>query len=139
MDRRRISSVPEGLKKRLDAAHAGLLRVHKALLDHERTRYERDRGPVGGPVEFLQVVIKDPWFAWLRPVSELVVRIDELTMDRKQRDPGEGEAMLAEAARLMTPGDAGDFQREYQRAMQESPDVAAAHGEWKKIDLRRQG
>src|SRR5690349_1128524 len=62
---------PDDLRRRLDLAHGGLLRVHKALLDHERVRYERERGRVGGPGEFLQIVINDPWFAWLRPVSEL--------------------------------------------------------------------
>jgi hypothetical protein len=71
------NGLPETLRRRLNEAHGGLLRVHKALLDHERVRYERERGPIDGPGEFLQLVISDPWFAWLHPISELAVQIDE--------------------------------------------------------------
>jgi hypothetical protein len=36
---------------------------------------------VGGSGEFLQLVFNDLWFAWLRPVSELIVSIDEQSPD----------------------------------------------------------
>lgn len=126
------NTLPDELRRRLDQAHRGLLRVHKALLDHERMRYERERGPVGGPGEFLQVVIHDPWFAWLRPVSELAVQIDEATSSRDPSDPQAAEALLRQARELIVPAEQGDeFQRAYHRAVQESPAVAMAHGEWK--------
>ena len=134
----RASGLPEGLRRQLDEAHAGMLRVHKALLDHERVRYERERGRIGGPGEFLQIVINDPWFAWLRPVSELIVRIDEFSATKGEVDPLEGEALLGQARELLVPVEAGgnEFQREYHRAVQESPEVSLAHGEWRLFALR---
>lgn len=129
------SSTPESneLHKRLDAAHAGLLRVHKTILDHERQRYERVRGTVNGPLAFLQLVLHDPWFAWLRPISELVVQIDEFTASKEPTQAVDGEALLKQARELVVPDAAGGtFGREYFRAMQESPDVAIAHGEWRR-------
>ena len=122
------------LRRRLDAAHRGLLRVHKAIIDHERTRYERSHGTVGGPLEFLQLVLNHPWFAWLRPVSELTVQIDEFTSSREPAEPAMGTALLARARELLVPVESGDpFAREYHRVIQESPDVAMAHGEWKQL------
>ena len=127
------SSDERDLRRRLDVAHAALLRVHKAIIDHERIRYERQHGPVGGAVEFLQIVIRDPWFAWLRPISEIIVQIDEFTASKEPTDPRDGEALLTQARELLVPSETGDeFRREYHRAVQESPDVAMMHGEWKR-------
>jgi hypothetical protein len=131
--RRALSPEMDDLHRRLNAAHRGLLRVHKAVLDHERLRYERNRGPVGSPLEFLQLVLRDPWFAWLRPVSELTVQIDEFTSSREPTDPNHGEALLKQARDLLVPMENGDgFAREYHRAIQESTEVAMTHGEWRK-------
>ena len=124
---------PDDLRRRLNTTHGQLLRVHKAIIDHERVRYERTRGPVGGAVEFLQLVIRDPWFAWIRPISELIVQIDEFTESKEPTDPQEGEALLVQARELLVPSETGDdFRREYYRAVQESPDVAMMHGEWRR-------
>lgn len=122
----------EDLHRRLNAAHAGLLRVHKAVLDHERHRYELRHGSVGSPLEFLQLALRDPWFAWLRPISELTVQIDQFTAAREPVDPRQGEALLAQARALLVPAEEGEpFARAYHRAIQESPEVAMVHGEWR--------
>ena len=124
---------PDELRRRLDAAHAGLLRIHKALIDHERARYERQRGPAGSAVEFLQVLIRDPFFAWLRPMSALIVQIDEFVMSKEPTDPADGRALLTQARALLTPNETGDdFARAYYRAIQESPEIAMLHGEWRR-------
>ena len=130
----RIKLIPDELKRRLDTAHMGLLQVHKALIDYERIRYERERGPIGGPGNFLQVLIHDPFFAWLRPVSALAALIDDYVSSRQPVDAAGGEALLTQARELLEPSESGNaFQREYHRAIQESPSVAAAHGAWKQL------
>lgn len=132
-DRTPSDASGDDLRRRLDAAHGGLLRVHKTIIDHERSRYERARGSVGGPLQFLQLVLSDPWFAWLRPVSELIVQIDEFTASKEPTEAHHGEALLKQARDLLVPSDAGDtFAREYFRAMQESPEIAIAHAEWRR-------
>jgi hypothetical protein len=135
MENRRQSQnmLPPDLRRRLESAHGALLRIHKTLLDYERLRYERQRGPVGGPGEFLQIVIHDPWFAWLHPVSELAVQIDELLSTKEPTTTESGDALLTQARQLIVPLEEGDdFQRAYHRSVQNSPEVALAHAEWKR-------
>ena len=64
-------------------ARLDLLRVHRALLAVERVRYEKVRGRIANNSAFLQLVISDPWFDWLRPMAQLVLMIDERTSDKK--------------------------------------------------------
>ena len=56
-----------------------LLHLHKTLLDWERAAYDRVHGRTA-PGELLRVVMTDPQFAWLRPLSELIARIDDLSL-----------------------------------------------------------
>ena len=125
---RRHQHLKPALVAKLDAARDGLLSVHKALLDEERIRYEREVGPVGSAGRLLQLVINDPWFAWLHPLTELVVQIDELVAAKEPAPDGTGEALLEQAVRLLSPSSEGDaFQQRYHVALQESPAVVLAH------------
>ena len=113
---------------RLGEVRRALLRLHKVLLEVERASYERGRGSVGGSGEFLQLVINDPWFAWLRPVSELIVRIDELQEPAQETTEQEALAALGQAAALFRPADGGgEFGRRYREILQQSPDAVLAH------------
>lgn len=122
--------IPPPLRARLDVAREALLSVHKALLDYERVRYERTMGPIESAGRLLQLVIHDPWFAWLHPMTELVVQIDELMTAKEPPPPGAGEALVDQAVGMFNPAEEGDeFQRHYHEAMQQSPAVVLAHAE----------
>ena len=82
MEYERVSDITRDALKEL---RHGLLRLHKTLLDLERRGYERARGRIGNSYEFLQLVLKDPWFDWLHRLSELIVQIDE-TLDTRDSD-----------------------------------------------------
>src|SRR5687768_9133627 len=69
-----VSSLSEPLRTRLRDLRARLLNLHKVLLDDARVAYEMDRGRIGSNASLLQLVINDPFFAWLHPLSELIVR-----------------------------------------------------------------
>jgi hypothetical protein len=136
MAEERASSAPvsDGTRARLADVRRALLRLHKALLEAERASYERGRGGVGGSGEFLQLVLNDPWFAWLRPVSELVVHMDELLEPAQEAKEGEALAALGQAASLVRPPDGGgEFGRRYREALQVSPDVVLAHAELSRL------
>ena len=118
---------------RLQELRRGLLRLHKTLLELERRGYERARGRIGNSVEFLQLVLKDPWFDWLHRLSELIVQIDE-TLDPvgEEKTAGEDDAasLLARARSLLSPAETGtEFQKNYFLAMQQSPDVVLLHSD----------
>jgi hypothetical protein len=121
------------VRGQLNQIHRGLLAVHKELLEHERVRYERQHGRVGSPYDFLQLAIGDPWFAWLKPLTALITQVDEYLALKETPAPGAGEALAKQAKELVRPAEQGDFQYQYLHAIQESPEVASAHGEWRTI------
>ncbi len=121
-------ALTHGTRDRLGDARRALLRLHQALLESERLSYERGRGRIGGSGEFLQLVINDPWFAWLRPFSEIIVRLDELLEPSQEAKEDDAREALRHAAALVRPSDGGgEFARRYQEALQRSPDVVLAH------------
>jgi len=104
-----------------------LLHLHKTLLDWERTAYERVHGRASAS-ELLKVIVEDPQFAWLRPISELIVRIDE-TVDADGEDSPADVPMLVGRARAIVAADeAGSpSEQRYYAALQEHPDAVLAH------------
>ena len=115
----------------------GLLRLHKILLDQERVGYERARHRIANSYEFLQLVLKDPWFDWLHRLSELIVQIDETLDIRDMEQPATDEdalALIARAKALVSPAEEGtEFQKNYFLALQQSPDVVLLHSELMKL------
>lgn len=104
-----------------------LLHLHKTLLDRERALYERVHGrtPAG---ELLNVVVRDPQFSWLRPFSELIVRIDEsLEIDALDGPEIDFNAILAQTRTLVLPEDGGSYTQRYHAALQDEPDAVLAH------------
>ena len=116
----------------LKVLRQGLLRLHKTLLDLERRDYERARGRISNSYEFLQLVLKDPWFDWLHRLSELIVQIDE-TLDMHSETPAteaDATALFDRAKTLLAPSETGsEFQKNYFLALQQSPDVVLLHSE----------
>ena len=116
----------------LKVLRTGLLRLHKTMLDLERREYERARGRIGNSYEFLQLVLKDPWFDWLHRLSELIVQIDE-TLDPHAEIPAteaDAKALIERAKALLVPAETGsEFQKNYFLALQQSPDVVLLHSE----------
>jgi len=66
----------EEKKLRLKEIRNKFLRFHKILLDRERDNYEMEFGAVSAG-NFLELLLGDERFAWLRTISTLIVRIDE--------------------------------------------------------------
>ena len=106
-----------------------LLTHHKALLDSERERYERDVERIKSSGHLLNLVLRDPFFAWLHELSELIVMIDEILDADDPPTPEEAARQLAQARTLLTPVEAGQgFRGQYFDALQRDPDVVIAHG-----------
>jgi hypothetical protein len=113
---------------RLKALRGPLLALHKALVESERIEYEKTIGKIRSPNHFLQLLTNDPWFAWLSPLSQLIVSIDEALDADEPLTPVGIEALLKETVRLLRPSETGDgFSKHYFEAMQRDPDVVLAH------------
>jgi hypothetical protein len=119
----------QATRHKLSALSKALLGLHKTLLDSERVGYEQSFGTIPTPAAFLNLVMGDPWFAWLRSLSEFIVQIDERLDDKATAIPPEvaGE-FVARARALLTPSEDGlGFGLHYHNAMQRDPDVILAH------------
>src|SRR5437764_4814764 len=122
-------SVPDAARERLVEVRQTLLVLHKALLDSERTSYEIVHGPIASPAAFLQLLINDAWFAWLRPVTTLLVQIDEsLAAKNPPKTLRELEQLLADTRALLSPSSESDsFWKRYSNVMQRDPGVLVMH------------
>jgi hypothetical protein len=118
-----VTPTPETLRTLRDR----LLRLHKMLLDSDRAAYERAYGRVESSGEWLQLVLGHEHFAWLRPFSGLIVRIDEWLASDERADEEMG-ALWREVERL-TVITASTEERvvRYRKAIDRSPDAAVAH------------
>jgi hypothetical protein len=124
-----LSDPPDVVRQRLTSLRNGLLKLHKTLLDSERARYERDIERIKSAGQLLNLVLHDPWFAWLHELSELIVLIDENLDADEPVTPSEATRLLAQTRTLLTPAESGNgFRRQYFEALQRDPDVVIAHG-----------
>jgi len=106
-----------------------LLPLHKTLLEWERKTYEREHGRKMGGGELLQVIMTAPQFAWLHPISELIVRIDQALDEEAPDTPVDVDVILTQARRLVAPDQTEKpYAERYLTALQEVPDVVVAHG-----------
>ncbi|HEY4217167.1 MAG TPA: hypothetical protein VGM67_08515 [Gemmatimonadaceae bacterium] len=122
------------LTRTLESVRMSLLRLHKKLLEAERHRYERENGRIENGSALLQLVINDPFFSWLRKLSELVVEIDERLEGETPMSDADVRVMLDQIGTMLQPSTRGDaFQQNYDRVMQGDPDVVIAHVELTRV------
>jgi hypothetical protein len=118
----------DATQQRLTDLRNGLLRLHKILLDSERAAYEHDVAKITSPGHLLGLVIEDPWFAYLRELSGLVVAIDERMDADEPTTEDEATLFVRQARKLLTPAEEGrGFEKRYFEALQRDPDVVLAH------------
>jgi catechol 2,3-dioxygenase len=128
------SALSDAMRTRLRELRTRLLSLHKVLLDDARAAYEMDRGRIASNANLLQLVINDPWFAWLHPLSELVVRIDETIEPESPATEADGAALVEQVERLVAPAENGEtFARRYFEALQRQPSVVLAHADVRRV------
>jgi hypothetical protein len=117
----------------LKAARDLLLGLHKALVDFERSIYEGVNGEVTSG-QFLNLLLEDRDFAWLRKFSTLIVDIDEMfaqkdgfTEDQVTTHFGK----IRDLIELKEPDE--DFVYRYQSALQQDLDATGKHAELKSL------
>ncbi|CAM4445071.1 hypothetical protein [Deinococcus marmoris] len=72
------------IRTRLDALAPALRHFHSALLDFAKGEYEFLHGPIASPFELYSLVMNNPDFQWLRPLSGLMATLDEV-LDAKNK------------------------------------------------------
>jgi len=115
-------------RERLTELRNGLLKLHTVLLNSERAQYERDIQRIRSSQQFLELVLNDPAFAWLRVLSQLVVLIDETLEGDDAPTAEEATRLVRRVRELLSPVESdGAFEKPYLAALQRDPDVILAH------------
>jgi hypothetical protein len=124
----------DGTSEKLTSLRNGLLKLHKTLLDSERAVYERDVARIASTGQYLELVLHDPWFAWLHELSQFIVLVDETLDFDDPPTPADAERLITQARNLVTPSENGaSFGRSYFEAMQRDPAVVLAHRDMMRV------
>jgi hypothetical protein len=102
-----------------------LLPLHRALIEAARGDYTSMVAPVTGPGHLLQLLNEDAFFAWLKPLTTLIVDIDEMARVDFTRD--DFDAVAARVERFFGNAPDADFAGHYIPILQRDVDVAIAH------------
>ena len=134
--RQTTALVPINLRRRtILSIRESLVGLHGALIVAEQLTYESINGPVESIDTLLLLLQKDPWFTWLHPIADLLVRIDHVLEDDSCDITDENvEQFIREIDRLLHPTVEGDgFERAYYEALDRAPDVVLAHFRVRKL------
>jgi hypothetical protein len=114
-------------RERLLATRRALLDLHKLLLHRERSDYGQDHGPVTN-ARLFELALHDESFAWLRPILQIVVRIDEMLEWDGLWTDDDARAVLDHTRSLLRASQSGSpFEQKYDEALQADPEIVLAH------------
>ena len=123
------------IRTKLGALAQALRHYHSALLDFAKGEYEFLHGPIAGPYKLYSLVMNDPAFQWLRPVSGLMATLDEV-LDAKDRTLTEQNVTDVKFALGLlfseTDTNFADFRRGYARARDDAK-VRETEARWREI------
>ena len=119
--------------EKLKNARNILLKLHKSMLDLERELHEGIHGKLNAG-EFLNILLEDEDFAWLRQFSMLIVEIDEM-FDLKEEVSSEMiDANLKKVRELVQMREPDEyFRAKYQFALQRDANAAGLHSQLKSL------
>ena len=122
-------------RTRLKSLRDGLLHLHKSLLELVRAAYERDVAKITSTGQYLNLVLDDPAFLWLRELSAFIVMIDEaLAQKAPPLAQEDAERLIVQARALLSPSEDGiGFARGYFEIMQRDAAAVLAHRDMLKV------
>jgi len=101
-----------------------LLELHKSMIDHERAQYEELNGKLNAG-QFLNLLLEDQNFSWLRKFSTLIVEIDELLDLKDGIPPDMIDANLGKIRDLVSMSESDEnFRSKYVNAIQQDVNTA---------------
>jgi hypothetical protein len=111
------------LRAALREVSKALLPLHRRLIDVAKEEYEFAVGASPTPTQLVELVRTDPFFAWLQPMTALIVAIDE--MARTDFEPPDAAAIAARVEQFLET-------ERYVTLLQRDVDVTIAHAALRK-------
>ena len=107
-----------------------LIPLHRALIDAVKDDYAFAYGPVEQPTRLLGLLNEDPFFAWIKPITTLIVDIDE--MARRDFEPAEVAGIADRVEAMFGSAPDPEFAKKYIPILQRNVDVAMGHAALRK-------
>ena len=101
-----------------------LIPLHRHLIDAAKSDYAFAFAPVESPSQLLRLINDDPFFAWLKPMTSIIVEIDEMV--RRDFETADAAA-IGRRVETFLGGP------EYVTMLQREIDVATGHAAVRKI------
>ena len=95
-----------------------LIQLHRHLIEAAKSDYIFAVAPVQSPGHLLRLINEDPFFAWLKPLTTIIVAIDEMT--RRDFESADAFGIGERLKNFLTT-------ENYVAALQREADVAMAH------------
>lgn len=102
-----------------------LMPLHRALIEAAKDDYMFAVGPIEQPTHLLRLLNEDAFFAWLKPITSLIVDIDE--MSRRDFESTEVESVVKRLDSMFGSAAGPEFAKQYVPILQRSVDVAVSH------------
>ena len=119
--------------EKLKNARNILLKLHKSMLDIEREMHEGIHGKLTA-TEFLNLLLEDEDFSWLRQFSMLIVEIDEMFAMKEGVPADLVDANLVKVRELVEMTEPDEyFRAKYQFALQRNANAAGLHSQLKAL------
>ena len=106
------------VRDRLREISRALLPLHRRLIDSAKSDYAFGYGTQTTPAELIELLQNDPFFAWLKPFTSVIVDIDEMT--RTDFEPADVDAIVGRVEALLS-------EQHYIDMLQNDLDVASGH------------
>lgn len=101
-----------------------LIPLHRHLIDAAKSDYAFAYAPVGSPSQLLRLINDDAFFAWLKPLTAIIVAIDEMT--RRDFESKDAIAVAERVEGFLTA-------QQYVELLQREVDVATSHAALRKV------
>ena len=119
--------------EKLKTARDLLLKLHKSMLDLEREMYEGIHGQLNSS-EFLELLLEDEDFSWLRKFSMLIVEIDEMFAAKDGYADDMISANLKKVKEVVEMSEPDEyFRAKYQFALKRDVNAAALQSQLKAL------
>ncbi len=123
-------ALTEETRQKIKQSSQAFLRLHKTLLDGAKAEYEAKNGAINGTNHYLQLVIDDPHFAWLRKLSSMIALMDEATSRLRPANETDARGLIKEAKTLLDfQGGSEKFNDKFQVALQNNADAVLIHND----------
>ena len=122
------------LRAALREISKALIPLHRALINATRDDYAFGVGEISGPSHLLRLVQEDPFFAWLKPMTSLIVDIDEMARTDFTHEDAAAIAGRLDAMFGATAGTA--FSEHYVPILQREVDVAIGHAALRQVSSK---